>query len=91
MKVKKFIRMLLLLNYQLYSGFFFFFLKKSLKLFVTIIFLLLFGVENVLKQYQQPLDLFRALTSATLNLFHYFRGNYSLGRTTPVRMRIFSF
>ena len=35
MKVKKFIRMLLLLNYQLYSGVFFFF-KKSLKLFVTI-------------------------------------------------------
>ena len=57
----------------------FFMLKISLKLFVTFFFLLLlFGVQKGLKQYQQRLDLFRALTSGNLNLFHYFRRNYSL-------------
>ena len=84
MKVEKFIRMLLLLNYQLYSVSFFFF-------FVTFFPLLLFGVQKGLKQYKQLLDLLRALTSGTLNLFRYFRKKNSLGRTTPVRMRIFSF
>ena len=57
----------------------FFLLKKSLKLLVTFFFLLLlFGVQKGLKQYQQPLDLFRALTSGNLNIFHYFGRNYSL-------------
>ena len=57
----------------------FLFVKEKFKIIGDFFFLLLlFGVQKGLKQYQQPLDLFRALTSGNLNIFHYFGRNYSL-------------